>query len=470
LTKRAATDEARHFWPGLAAALWLVAVGLRIPGLDDDLWLDEIWSLEWIGGTSHWWELLTARHHEINHWLMSLVLRITGAEPAWHARLVPLLLSGAGLGVVAFVARRRGTEMLWLALLATSTMLIHYSTEARGYAGAMTMGIIATVCARSYLADASAQARWPLVAALTLGIGFHPSFAFVSAGIGAWILIDHGTSLPAREALRRLAAVLLLPAIAAGAAWLSIRQMEVGGAMEHRASEAMTDLASYTLGLAAGWPLVLGGGLALGLCLFEAVAMVRSRDAELALYLVGIIGAPVLLTAARGEPYVFARHFLIVVPLLLLWLSRALVRLAGLGAAARVAAVGLTLALLGANLLQWQDWTRKNRGAPREALAYVVSHSPSTGPIGIASDQDFRNSRVVEFHSPHVGGSNRIEYVYDENWSNLFPDWLIVSRYEMDSRPRPRTIQARGASYRLEREFPAAPVSGCLWALYHRTG
>lgn len=461
MTKRAATVDARLLWSGLAAALWLLAVGLRIPGLNDDLWLDEVWSLEWISGTSHWWELLTARHHEINHWLMSLVLRITGAEPAWHARLVPLLMSGAGLGVVAFVARRRATELLWLALMATSTMLVHYSTEARGYAGAIAMAIIATVCARSYLADGNAPARWLLVAALTLGIGFHPSFAFVAAGIGAWILVS--------TALRRAASVLALPAIAAGAAWLSIRQMEVGGAMEHRASEAMTDLASYTLGLPPGWPLVLGGGVTLGLCLFEAVAMVRSRDAELALYLVGIIGAPALLTAARGEPYVFARHFLIVVPLVLLWLSRALIRLAGVGAAGRVAAVGLTLALLGANLLQWQNWTRNNRGAPREALAYVVSHSPSTGRIGIASDQDFRNSRVVEFHSPHVGGGDRIQYVYDENWQNLFPDWLIVSRYETDSRPRPRRIQARGASYRLEREFPAAPVSGCLWALYHRT-
>jgi hypothetical protein len=318
------------------------------------------------------------------------------------------------------------------------------------------------VCARSYLADGNARAGWPLVAALTLGIGFHPSFAFVSAGIGAWILVS--------ETLRRSAILLALPAIAAGAAYLSIHQMEVGGANEHSATEALVDLTSYTLGAGPGWPLVVGCAVALGLCLFEAVAMVRSRDAELALYLVGIIGTPALLTAARGEPYVFARHFLIVVPLLLLWLSRALVRLAGLGAAGRVAAVGFTLVLLGANLLQWQNWTRNNRGTPREALAYVVSHSPSTGPIGIASDQDFRNSRVVEFHAPHVGSGDRIEYVYDENWQNLFPDWLIVSRYETDSRPTPRTIQARGASYRLEREFPAAPVSGCLWALYHRTG
>lgn len=460
--ERPTIGSAPRWWPALAATLWLVALGLRIPGLNDDLWLDEIWSLEWIRDTGHWWELLTTRHHEINHWLMSLVLRVTGAEPAWHARLVPLLMSVAGLGVVAFVARRRATEMLWLALLATSTLLIHYSTEARGYAVAIALAIIATVCARSYLADGNERARWPLVAALTLGIGFHPSFAFVSAGIGAWLLV----STP----LRRSAILLSLPAVAAAAAYLSIRQMAVGGSIPHTAPAALLDLTTYTLGVSPGWPVIIGAALVLGLCAFEVARMLRDRDAEVALYLVGIVVTPALLTAARGEPFVLARHFLIVVPLILLLLSRALVRVAARNPAGRAIAISLTVALLGANLLQSQTWARYNRGAPRAALAYVVSHSQPTGPIGIASDQDFRNSRVVEFHAPHVGDGNRIEYVYDGNWPALFPDWLIVSRYETDNRPTPRTIQARGASYRLEREFPAAPVSGCLWALYHRTG
>jgi hypothetical protein len=138
--------------------------------------------------------------------------------------------------------------------------------------------------------------------------------------------------------------------------------------------------------------------------------------------------------------------------------------------AGRALAIGFTLALTGANLVQWQDWARHDRGSPREALLFVVEHSGPTGPVGIASDNDFRNSQLVEFHAPRVRGGDRIRYVYDGNWPALFPDWLIVSRFETDLRPTPPMIRAGDATYRLERRFPSAPVSGSLWALYHRIG
>lgn len=135
-------------WPSLAGIL-LVALALRLIGLDSDLWYDEIVTLtEFVRLSAG--DLLTTYTVQNNHILYSLSAKASIAlfgESAWALRLPAVLFGVASIGGVFFFGRRVADDrqaLLAAALVALAYHHVWFSQNARGYTGLMFLGLIAS--------------------------------------------------------------------------------------------------------------------------------------------------------------------------------------------------------------------------------------------------------------------------------------------------------------------------------------
>src|SRR5512135_3181929 len=65
-------------WLGAAGAMVLVGAVLRALAARGDLWLDEIWSIEWARKAGSFLGVFTNVHVDNNHYLNTLFLRALG--------------------------------------------------------------------------------------------------------------------------------------------------------------------------------------------------------------------------------------------------------------------------------------------------------------------------------------------------------------------------------------------------------
>src|SRR5689334_8427055 len=117
----------------------VIAAILRIAGIFDDFWLDEIWSYSVARHVHKLSDILLSPdiHIDNNHPLNTLFMWLMGDLRLWWIYRLPALAAGIGSVIVtAIIALRRGSvEALVAALLVGfSYPLIFYSSEARGYA------------------------------------------------------------------------------------------------------------------------------------------------------------------------------------------------------------------------------------------------------------------------------------------------------------------------------------------------
>ena len=137
----------------LLAALIVLAAIVRVIATHNDLWLDELISLRIANAVKTPWQIFSNVHSDNNHYLNTLFLYVASKRnyaPAyrWLSVLWGVLLVPAGYWLM--VRRSRVEAVILAGLLACSYPLIHFSSEARGYSGALLGSVLA--CA--------AIARW----------------------------------------------------------------------------------------------------------------------------------------------------------------------------------------------------------------------------------------------------------------------------------------------------------------------
>ncbi|MGN6367929.1 MAG: hypothetical protein ACTHN5_06675 [Phycisphaerae bacterium] len=127
------------------AGLMVVGGVLRWLGARNEFWLDEILSLNTVRKLKSPWEVFTGIHWDNNHYLNSLYLYLV------HGETDPVVLRGFSIvcGVLTIVAawwlgsqRGKGVAWVYAGMVACSYPLIHFSSEARGYSGAV-LGMVA---------------------------------------------------------------------------------------------------------------------------------------------------------------------------------------------------------------------------------------------------------------------------------------------------------------------------------------
>lgn len=148
--------QSRFYWA--LGAVVAVFGAVRFACLFNDLWLDEIWSLGLVGQIHSPAEILTRLWHDNNHPLNSLWLYLLGpAKPDWTYRLLSWFTGTATVGLAGLIGRRQfqllhpgeaGAKaqragLITAMLVGGCYLLIHYSSEARGYAPAVGFGFLA---------------------------------------------------------------------------------------------------------------------------------------------------------------------------------------------------------------------------------------------------------------------------------------------------------------------------------------
>ncbi len=440
----------------------------RIAAARGDLWLDEIWSLELARIAGSVVGVFTAAHHDNNHHLNTIWLLLLGPDASPLAlRLPAVVASGATIAVAAASERRRdaAAALVWAVLLAGSYVLVHYGSEARGYALAL---LFAMICFASM--EALARAGRPAHAvsfavSAVLGLLSHLTFLYVLLAFGAWGLALALSRRTSRRSVLPIALSLAVPATAFVALWaVDLRFLVVGGGPPYELPVVLRRLSDATLGLPGGtssWIAVL----VLALAVLEIVRMARESDPEWTFFATVLLVGPAVVLALTRPPVLAPRYFLVAVPFLLLLLARAVSRFGRRGRVPAFLAAGAVAAFLAGNSGLVSHLLVYGRGTYREAIAFVLDQSPA-GTVTVGSDNDFRNAVVLEYHAAHVAGGERLLYLPEAEWTAAGPEWGILHRFE-DDPPGPPFVDApSGRRYLLVRVFPYAGLSGWDWYLY----
>jgi mannosyltransferase len=359
--------------PGLAVIIFIAAVALRIPGLNQSLDYDEIWADRFFH--LPWRELFTVmslpNHHPLYSALAKLSLLVAG-DREWALRL-PAAVCGSLAPVVLY---RFGTThlnhrvgLIAAALMTVSVTPIVLSQSARGYAVVILLSLLLT---DRFLALAE---RWSISAAalyLLLGAAALYTHMYAGALLGAHLL---AAALMAADPARRrralaLAALIVLTLAAALLAYWpmlpdlieyarTVGRVTAGRAMSPAFLSALW--LHWTAGQGHPWLALVPAIPALA-----GAGFIVARRPILAAIFLTALAVGLLVPAILGV-FVYPRFYCWLLPFVYLCLAVAVDRALGLPRLGRVLAAAmlvLTLAALDRDLFRSYRYARQDwRGA-----------------------------------------------------------------------------------------------------------
>jgi hypothetical protein len=315
----------------LVAVPTLVAAALRVPFLgqpmryDEALTFNEFASRPLYYGLSFYPE---PNNHLLNTLLVHAVFTVAGNQP-WLLRL-PALIAGVLLVPATYWLARLlygpGAAILAAGLVAASSYLIEYSTNARGYTlqALCFVTMLALVIVAARRRSLSALLLATLVAAL--GAYAVPTMLYGVAVVAVWLLIDRRLAprhlLASGLVLGLLTVVLYLPVLLiSGPDKLAVNRFVVPLTFAELPGELTHSLVSTWSFWNRDVPLLLAALLVFGFCV-TVFSEIRSRRVPL-----GLLAAAVcllLVLAQRVAP--FERVWLFLLPLYLTIASAGLAR------------------------------------------------------------------------------------------------------------------------------------------------
>ena len=455
------------------AAVFAAGAALRSVALQDGFWLDEIWSVHFASAVSGPLGILTEIHYDNNHYLQTFWMWLLGPTPHWTLYRLPSLAAGLISIALAFWAGRRLAGELGGALAAAffafGYPMLHYGTEARGYALAALFALAGycLLIARE-LEPRRRAAAFAVVAAL--GLLSHLTFAFFLAAAWAWL------SLQALQRRLRLSAIdiaayFLLPLATLAALYLlDVRHIQIGiGGGEHRTLEEV--VASF-LGYGFGFPryglAFWAGTLGLAAVVVHGVRALhrQDRDQEAALALL-CLPLPLFGLAFMSGPVLVERYLFIALPFLYLLAAAAIADLRHSGVRQKVAgALALTVFFAG-SLAYDGEFLLRGRGHYRAAVEYLAANDPAP-VIEAASDQPWRNGMVADYYSVFLPAGRRLVVSNHRTKANP-PSWFLAHRIQDEDPEPPETFNdPLGDRFRLAARFDKWGLSGFRWFLYRR--
>lgn len=436
-----------------------------------DLWMDEIWSLFFAEAAKTPWELLTVYKHDNNHLLNTLFLYFLGNQQHLILYRMLAILSGiASLLMIRSIALRWGRiESLFAVLLAaTSYPLILYFSEARGYAPAMLFGLLSLFIilkAQDHHRPVNVVFFW---VASILGVLSHLTFVIVFLSLALYVVHhEYGSdaSLPMRS--WRAARYLLVPAVFITAfSVFYARNMSIGGGPAVDTFAVVGQGMTTLLGLPqALWYLALP--MVLLLVTSIAFFLWKSHSALWSFYSSVLLVSPALMITLFRPDYVHFRYFILCFPFYYLALSFLLAKLYRAKAKAWRPLVFMIFGLfIFGNAIRIIPLFHDGRGNYRSIVREMANASLSN-VITVGSDNDFRNKMVLSFYARFLPSAKTIQYVDQQSWSNMPPEWLIVHSLDELTEPEPWLSIEDGRMYRLTKAARFSGNSGFSWFLYH---
>jgi hypothetical protein len=409
------------------------------------LWVDEIWSLKNLVPLSHFWQVLWDVSQDNNHYLYSIYLFF--AYPISHSEIwlrAPSIVAGvAAIPIMSQLAGRDHVAALAAAAMtAVSTFLVTYSAQARGYALAVLLWIVAYHQLEKAMDAAARSARWRF--ALAIGVGafchlatFAVAFLFGLAAFCEFLRRERDLVRAIRKSLHLFWPTLvgLTPMFLC----LVMGYVEIGGFIVNfvRPYSPVLAFAGFSQMLVA--TLV---GTTTPILIVAAIPLVAVgtfvvwRETTISSfrrisYAVMLFGLPALVFIAKPPNSHIPRYYLISAVFLILaaadlfailW-SKSGVWRAAVVAAATVLAVGNLHAMVVAKEANVAAWP--------EALS-VIAASPSQR---IGTNFDFNVREFVEHYNRST--DKPLQLMGSDLFCDNAPEWYIV---ESDTPAQPETI------------------------------
>src|SRR4029077_8500143 len=235
----------------MAVGSFAVGTALRVFAAQNDLWFDEVWTLELIGERVHsFGDVFVNIKHSNNHHLVSLWMWLVGQNASALMYRVPSVLASIGtVALAGFIGAWRSRLEGCIAVILTSWsyLLIHFGTEARGYSLAIFFALLAWYALQQF--EERRSRIWIIVfwSAAVLGFLAHLEFAVCFAGLVAWALwrfVRYRSKW--RQTVLDLFALFTVPIVLLLAFYfVAIRGMEVGGGPKYQVTPLLIKTASY---------------------------------------------------------------------------------------------------------------------------------------------------------------------------------------------------------------------------------
>ena len=445
----------------------------------NDLWLDEIWSINLVSQLTTPSQILTELKHDNNHPLNSLfIFLVRGVGADWTYRLLSWCTGVATVWMAGLVGRRlyeclhpgaagewrNRAGLLTAAVFAASYIQIQYSSEARGYAPAVFFGMVALYA--MLRGATTASSRWIAAywSGCILGMLSHAVFIPIQLGgiaLSAHIAWRRTTSWPKRFA--HLVDWNLVPSAAlVGYDLLFLQWLVVGGGNEYSLASVFAETAAFALGLPS-WL----GVPSLCVVAIVGVTLIARADAGIAIFFaIGLMAAP-LAGTLNPSGLLYPRYLLVSVALLQVIGGYLLARGLAVGQRTAVAVAVVVLVLFIGGTFYTVRLSQNGRGQYRLALLKILN-TGSAEPIAVSSDHDFRNATVISHHARALAAENRIVYYATERLPPGGVSWFFRHEFADNPELAAETMTIAGAVYRLSVITRHAPPSGWNWYLYKR--
>jgi hypothetical protein len=459
------------------ACTLILAVGalIRVRAAMNDLWLDEIWSIELVRELHSALGVFTQTHHDNNHYLNSLFIYFLGQRGNWPGYRIPAEVFGIGAVVLAwFIGARRDkwTAFFSAFLVSFSYVLILYSSEARGYAPLIFFCFLCFLILQLFFDNP----RWQLAALFSLSavLGFtsHLTFLiFLSASlIWFWVRLFR-LKFSLTTIVAWTAGFYAIPFIYLGALYLvDLRSLQIGG------GTPMSVLDGYgaTLAWALGGPnaswlqrftgAVTAAGLIAGLAI-----LLKERSDEWVFFLGATMVIPLSMPLFEHGTLHYVRYFVVAFAFILLLLSHVLGRLCQAGRAGKIVSGLFCLLFFALNARATANLLKYGRGHSAEAVNFMAENAREQ-PLSFGGQQDFRTQFILGFYWRELMGDKPAKYYDHDHWPTEGPEWVVFHKesFTQATPPGKRFTDKFGNSFELIRTFPTAPLSGVHLFLYRK--
>lgn len=468
-----AAPTVRPPWLAMSCLVVLAAV-LRVRALFTDFWFDEITSYEEFARRAHSVVdifLSPAFKHDNNQHLNTLLLYVLGEHKSWEIYRLPAFAAGlVTVAVATWIGSRQNRTVGWIfgIFVASSFLMVVYTTEARGYAWLLLFGLLMFQALGRYLEAPSLRRAIPFWIWTALGLTAHSTVLHVYLGALLW----SGYRLRGRAAeFLRLHTV---PALL-GAAWAAfvLWGSRVGGGPPWQWKDIADQSLAWTLGYPLSWiPGALAATAAAALVIWDARSLWREGSDE-GLFTVGVILGPPVFIAALAPPWLFPRYFLISLLFLLLVLARSLGRLWQWPRWGLPSAVALVALFVIGNLRSIVPFSTYGHGLASQAVQDIVKAN-GPGLVTVAGEPVERQVALpIDYYAQLSGLTNRIEFVSQyaaQPALNPKVEWAVVTSQFPCASPASRITLPSVGTFDFRRAYPAYGPSGICWFVYRSSG
>src|SRR5947208_9127482 len=455
----------------MAVGSFAVGAGVRVFAAQNDLWFDEVWTLELLRERVHsFGDVFINIKHSNNHHLCSLWMWLVGQNASALVYRLPSVLASIGTIVLAGLIGLRQSRLegcIAVILTSWSYLLIHLVTEARGYSLAIFFALLAWYALQQF--EERRSWIWIIVfwSAVVLGFLAHLEFAICFAALVAWALwrfVRYRSKW--RQAVLDLFALFTVPIVLLLAFYfVAIRGMEVGGGPKYQVTPLLIKTASYMLGgPARGAAAGIAALLAVAAIYVVLVYLMFEGDDRWIFYAVVIV-APLGLIAILLPVPLSVRYFMVSVAASLVLLSSGYAALLRRGVAGR--GIGLTLlaVFVAGNAVNTGNLLRFGRGMYLVSLRFMENKSDGREVV-ITSDHGFRNGMLVNYYKRYLERPDCTQYMERVTLNEQGAEWLILHCFELTKRPA-RVTDDYGNSDQLVSIYRYSELSGWNWLLYH---